>query len=106
MNIYAYIAIIVLLLGIGYWLDSNGYDRAIANQAIAEKEQLKEDSKTIDKLREKGKKRGETIAILKSKLRKTAQANKGCYKLTDPLPADFVNGLRDAYSAIQRSPAK
>ena len=106
MNVYAYIAAIVLLFGAGYWLDSNGYDRAIANQAIAEKEQLKEDSETIDKLREKEKKRGETIAVLKAKLQKTAQANKSCYKLTDPLPADFVDGLRDAYNAIQRPPAK
>lgn len=96
MNTYAYIAIIVLVLGVGYWLDSNGYDRAIANQAIAEKAQLKEDAGTVDKLREKEKIREKIVYKWKTKV----ITDENCYKLTDPLPN--IDELRFTYDSIKR----
>lgn len=102
MNIYAYIAIIVLLLGVGYWLDSNGYDRAIANQAIAERAQLKEDADKIEVLRKEKKADEKIVKTLNAKLKKLASTDK-C--LNTPWPTDFTAGVRDSYSRITRSKA-
>ncbi len=106
MNVWAYVAIAAIFLGYSYWLVDIGYGRCQAEQLTAEKEQLKTDAKHYEEvIKPLEKKRGKTIGILKAKLRKTAQANKGCYKLTDPLPADFVDELRKSYNAITRPPA-
>ncbi len=98
LNIYAYIGI-ALLLAAGVWaIDNNGYSRALADQAIAEKTQLKEDSKTVGVLKEKQKVREKVIVKWKTKIRTVT--DKGCYKLDGPLPKDNTDKMRAAFKQL------
>ncbi len=95
----AYIAGIVLLLAAGWWLDHNGYERALSDQAAAEKEQLKKDAEAVKEIRKEEKVREKII--VKWKTRKIKDET--CHNYTDPVSPDRAKQLRDAYNSVTRS---
>jgi len=97
------IIVVVAIAAIGgIWLHgrSTGYDIALAEQAAAQKEQLRQDAKAVTKIEKKQKVRKKVIAKAKAKIRTVT--DKGCYKLDEPLPVAHVNKLRDAYKQLEK----
>lgn len=104
LNIWAYVAIAAIItttfVACSSWLIDIGYDRCIAEQQDAQKEQLEKDAKTIDELRKKEKIR-ETI-VAKFKAANRDRKHNDCR--TVPYVDGDANKLRDAYNAIARPP--
>ncbi len=100
IKIYAYIAIALLVAAAFWWVDNNGYSRALSDQALAEKEQLKSDSKAVAKINEQEKVREKVIYKWKTKIKTVTDKN--CYRLDQPLPTSHIDKLRRANNAITR----
>ncbi len=102
LNIYAYIGAALLFAAGVWWVDNNGYSRALSDQAAAEKVQLKQDAKAVDKIKERQVVREKVIVKWKTKIKTVV--DKGCYKLDKPLPVAHVNKLRDAFKQLEAKP--
>jgi len=100
LNIYAYIGAALLLAAGVWWVDNNGYSRALADQAAAQKIQLKEDAQAVKKIEQKQIVREKVIVKWKTKIRTVT--DKGCYKLDEPLPVANINEMREAYKALEK----
>ncbi len=98
LKTYAYIGALVLILAVGWWLDSNGYDRALADQAAAERRQLQQDAKKVTEIEKGDIVREKIIVKWKTKLIKSGD---DC--ATKPVSAIHAKQLRDAYTAITGS---
>ena len=95
-KIYGYMIGVVLLAALGWWLDNNGYERALADQQLAQKEQLEEDAKTITKLRKEKKRVNKIVEGFKADNRDQKQSDCRTAVYTD---SDAYR-LRKAYYRI------
>lgn len=98
LKTYAYIGVFILIVAIGWWLDSNGYDRALADQAAAERAQLQADAKKVTEIQKGDQIREKIIVKWKTKL---IQSGDDC--ANKPVSAVHAKQLRDAYNAITGS---
>lgn len=97
-NVYLYAAAAVAIAVAVWWVDNNGYQRALSDQAVAERKQLEKDSKAVDEIRKEEKVREKIVIKWKTKIQKID----GCHGNT-PLPGDNAVKLYNAYDELKRS---